>query len=246
MSLESLRLRDRLLELAERYETVVALDLTQGDAPAGRSKPGSRVPPGAQEILDADEIERAVTAVDEWAEFLAHVIADECEVQMPDGTAARLRKVAEHAEHLASHDDELLALSVEDDLHERLRDLRPLSRRGVRKVQTGVRCQEYGCRGRLISPLGNSPDRHDAALVCDRDGRHVVPHSVWSSWPRARVQYVTVEHAAKMLGTTVAAVKMRASRGRWRRVGTGRDVRYLTEDVRAAAGVEGEVSVSGA
>ena len=69
----------------------------------------------------------------------------------------------------------------------------------------------------------------------------MVPHAVWSSWPRARVRYITVAHAAKMLETTEAGVKMRASRGKWRRVGTGRDVRYDVDDVRAAAGIDAAV-----
>ena len=98
MSLESLDLRDRILELAERYETVVALDVTVTEAPAGRTKPGSRVPPGAQEMLDADEIDRAVTATDEWAEFMAHVQARD-----PQGAdrgavpAGRVRRAADLA-----------------------------------------------------------------------------------------------------------------------------------------------------
>lgn len=234
-NLDALALRDDLLEIAERYETVAALDLTAQPATEGsRAKPGSRVPPGMQVVLDADEIGRVLTAVDDWVEFLAHVIAEECDVAMPDLTPARLRTVAEHAAHLAGHEDEMLTLSVEDDAHEHRTALRRLAGRGVRRIRTGHRCQVGTCGGYLVSSLG---ERTDAALVCDKDPGHQVPHSVWSHWPHARVQYVTVEHAARMLGTTVAAAKMRASRGKWRRVGTGADVRYSVEDVREASGM---------
>lgn len=234
---EVLNARDDLRELAERYETVAALDL-HPSPPAGHAVPGSRLPPGMQEVLDADEIATALRAVDEWAEFLAHVLADEREVTAPDSTPARLRLAGEHAAHFLEHPDEMLALAVTDDLHEHLRSLRRLAGRAVRRVRTGARCQHMGCEGWLVSPLGATENRHEDALVCDRDGRHTVPYSVWSGWPRARVQYVTVEHAAKMLGTTVPAVKMRASRGKWGRIGTGRDVRYAVEDIRAAAGLD--------
>lgn len=226
----ALNARDDLLELAERYETVKSLDLTPAPA-VGRTAPGSRLPPGMQEVLDQDEILQAVTAVDEWAEFLAHVIADEREVSMPDATPARLREVAKHIAHLIGHEDEMLALSVADDLHTHLKAIRRLCGRAVRRVRTGVRCQMVTCSGYYVSPLGAVGDRHDDALECDKC-KHRVPHSVWSSWPKARVKYVTVEHAANMVNTTVAAIKMRAARAKWRRVGTGRDVRYHVDDVR--------------
>jgi hypothetical protein len=236
VSIDTLNARDDFRELAERYETVAALDV-HPSPPVGRATPGSRLPPGMQEVLDRDEVRTALTAVDDWAEFLVHVLADEREMTAPDSTPARLRLIGEQAAHFLEHEDELLALSVADDLHDHLRTLRRLAGRAVRRVQTGVRCQHPACEGRLVSPLGTTDDRHDAALVCDKDSRHTVPHSVWSSWPRARVQYVTVEHAARMLGTSVAAVKMRASRGRWRKIGTGRDVRYSVDDVREASGM---------
>lgn len=234
--MSALDVRDDFRELADRYETVTALDLHPSQ-PVGRALPGSRLPPGMQEVLDQDEIRAALTAVDEWAEFLVHVLADERETTAPNATPARLRMAGEHAAHFLEHDDELFALSVADDLHEHLRSLRRLAGRAVRRVQTGVRCQHAACEGRLVSPLGTTEDRHDAALVCDKDSRHTVPHAVWSSWPRARLQYVTVEHAARMLGTSVAAVKMRASRGKWRKVGSGRDIRYSVEDIKQASGM---------
>jgi hypothetical protein len=51
------------------------------------------------------------------------------------------------------------------------------------------------------------------------------------------VRWITIEHAARLLDTTVPAVRMRASRMHWHRVGTGRDVRYSVEDVRHAGGL---------
>jgi len=230
---EELNTRDDLLDLAERYETVAALDLTLDPGNVGRVPPGSRLPPGMQEILEADEIRTALTAVDDWAEFVAHVTLDECGDVDAGSTPGRLRTVARHAGHFIDHDDEMFALAFRDDLADHLRAMRRLSRHGVRRVQTGVRCQIPTCKGRYVSPLGTSADRTDDALVCDKDPRHVVLYVVWSNWPRARVQYITVEHAAHMVGTTVEAIRQRAKRGKWRRIGTGRDVRYFVDDVRA-------------
>lgn len=229
----ALDVRDRLSELAELVETVASLEPAVADQGGGRSVPGSRVPPGMREIMDADEVSAATGAVDDWAEFAAHILLDETDVPgIPDETPARLRLIGQYAAHFLDHDDELLALSFADDLHDHLKVMRRLARRGTRVVQTGVRCKVITCAGMLVSPLGREgSDRHDADLHCDKCGA-VVPHIVWSAWPRARVTYVTVEHAAKIAGTTVDAVKRRASRGQWRRVGTGRDVRYHVDDVR--------------
>lgn len=234
-------LRDDLLDLALRYEEVIALDL--GNASMDRlmrTAPGSRVPPGMQEILDDDEVQRATSAVDDWAEFLAHVLADELDVAAPSTlTPARLRLAAHHSEHFAVITEDwsgLLALAVQDDVRDHLRAMRRISGRSVRRVRTGMRCHA-GCGGQYVSPLGASVDRHESSIRCDHCG-HEVQFAVWSAWPRARLQYVTVEHAARMAGTTVSAIKMRASRQKWRRIGTGADVRYHVEDVR------GDVSVS--
>lgn len=229
----ALNVRDDLRELAERYETVAALDLAPEALEGVRTAPGSRVPPGAQEILDADEIRRALAEVDDWAEFLVHVLVDELGVTAPDSTPARLRLAGEHAAHFIDHHDELLALAFLDDLRDHLRTVRRLANHGVRHIPTWHRCTRSVCDGMLVSTLGEGAD---ASLRCDRCG-NLVPFSVWSTWPRQRVTYITAEHAAKMLQTTVQAVWQRARRGQWRRVGTGRDVRYHVDDVRADAGV---------
>jgi hypothetical protein len=235
--MSDLDVRDRVLDLARLYEEVAALDLTQAAVEAlGRPAPGSKLPPGLMEILDAEEVHSALAAVDADAVFWAHDIADDHDLQVPGLTAERLRFVSQHIEHFTQHDDEMLALAFDDDLAERLKEMRRLSRRGTKVIRTGRRCDEYGCTGKLISPLGREgSDKGDTALICDADSRHQVPYSVWSAWPRARVRYITVEHAARKLETTVPAVKMRASRGKWRRIGTGRDVRYDVRDVNAAA-----------
>jgi len=233
-------LRDWLREMADDYETVAALDRVSV-VEGVRTRPGSRVPPGAQEVLDADETSRALAQVDEWADFMARVLLDEADdptLTIPDSTPARLRLVGDHITVLLQIDDPLMVateLGPAGTLDVLRSTMRHLAHRGERVIQTGRRCQEGACTGRLVSR-----ETSDGALVCDRDARHVVPWSVWSSWPRMRVQWITVEHAARMLGTTVAAVKMRASRGQWRRVGTGRDVRYSVDDVRGAA--EGDVA----
>lgn len=228
-------LRDDLLELAERYETVAALDLhTTSWDQVMRTAPGSRVPPGAQQILDVDEVERGTTAVDDWAEFLVHVLVDECDVTAPDSTPARIRLAAGHAAHFVYHEDVALWYAVNAEAVEHLRTLRHLSGRGVRRIRTGHRCHT-GCGGQYVSPLGTSEDRHEDALRCEKCG-HEVPFIVWSHWPRARVKYVTPEHAARMLGTTVNAVRILAHRRGWKRVGTGRDVRYEVDSIKESAG----------
>lgn len=227
----------RFYDLAERYETLAALD-TPTPSPAGRTRPGTRVPPGAQQILDDDETTRTITAIDDWALFLAHVLADELDVAAPNPTTpARLRTAATHAHHFVADPDlpdtdshGLLALAVQDDLADHLRAVSRITGRAVRRIRTGHRCHT-GCGGQYVSPLGEGGDRSEDSLRCEKCG-HAVPYSVWSRWPRARVRYVTVEHAARIAGTTVAAVKMRASRQRWRRIGTGADVRYHVDDVR--------------
>lgn len=219
--------RDDVGELAERYEFVAALDPI-GDRETVRATLGPRVPPGAQEILDADEIAVALAHVESWATYLARVLVDELDLSVPDGTPARLRLVALHVEMFVGGD--LLGLAFADELAAELRTMRRLARRSQRQIRTGIACQIPTCHGRYTAPVGG-PDRHDDQLECDRC-HHRVPYSVWSTWPRARITYVTVEHAARITGTTVAAVKQRASRGHWRRVGTGRDVRYLIDDVR--------------
>lgn len=228
MSLEGLDLRDDLLELADLVEQVVSLPPVAREP--GRTVPGSRVPPGAEELLEADEVDRAMAEVDSWAQFVHHVVVDEDGGAPAETTPARLRVAAEHAEYLAAHPDELLALAVVDEAGDHLRAVRRLARRGERRVRTGHACTRPGCRGHLVSPLGAGGDRRDDALVCDRCSTRV-PYSVWSSWPRAKVQWITPDHAARLLGTSYVGVRLRASRGRWRRIGTGRSVRYLVDDV---------------
>lgn len=238
--MSALDTRDDLRELAEHYETVASLDLTP-DPSGVRGVPGSRVPPGAQAILDADEVGRVIGEVDAWAEFLVHVLVDErmeiggsAHVQAA-ATPGRLRYAGDRADHFLDHDDELLRLAFADDLHEHLKAMRRLSKRALRFVRTGMACQDPTCTGQYVSALPRAGQQADGAITCDRC-KHQVPHSVWSSWPRARVEWVTVEHAARIAGVSVPAVKMRASRLKWRRQGTGREVRYHVADVR------GEVS----
>ena len=234
--MSALDTRDDLRELAEHYETVASLDLTP-DPSGVRGVPGSRVPPGAQAVLDEDEVGRVVGEIDAWAEFLVHVLADEKATTATiagtyiAGTGLRLRLVGEHAAHFLDHDDEMLRLAFADDLHEHLKAMRRLSKRALRFVRTGMGCQDPTCTGQYVADLPRVGKPTAGDITCDRC-KHKVPHSVWSSWPRARVEWVTVEHAATIAGTTVAAVKMRASRLKWRRQGTGREVRYHVDDVR--------------
>lgn len=226
----ALDVRDGVLELAERYEQVAALDPLEV-AEGLRASLGPRVPPGVQTFLDADEIAEALATVDRFARFAGHALVDALDaLVLPDPTPARLRAIAADVGVLL--DDARLGLDLDDEVRDLLRLMRRLARRAQRNIRTGIACQDPTCRGQLTAPVGG-PDRHDDALACDRCGRRV-PFTVWSGWPRARVTYVTVEHAARLAGTTVVAVKQRASRQHWRRIGTGRDVRYHVEDVRGS------------
>jgi hypothetical protein len=218
--------RDDLREMAEHYETIAALDLTPEQAGA-HGAPGSRVPPGMQEILNAEEITSGLVVIDDWATFCVHVLVDEHIGLLVHGwTPARLRLIGEFTQHFLDHEDEMLALSFADDLHDNLRTLRKLARRGTRQVRTGMECQDPICVGHYVAVVGTNED----AICCDKC-KHRVEYSVWSSWPRTG-HYVTVEHAARMAGITIVAVKQRARRGQWRRTGEGRDVRYHVDDLR--------------
>lgn len=220
--------REHVHDLAALYETVAALEPVHPEPM--RAVPGPRMPPGLGEILDADEVARAIRAVDEDAESWAHMVLDSSGGTVPDSTPARLRWVGDRVGAILDDDDELFALSFLDDLRDRRREMRRLSRRTVRTIRTGMRCQA-GCGGQYVSPLGSGRD-HEGAINCGRCG-HMVEFAVWSRWPRARVRYITAEHAAKILGAaSVRAVHVRASRQKWRRVGTGSDVRYDIRDVR--------------
>lgn len=232
----ALNARDDLRELADRYETVAALEPVATTSPV-RTPPGSRVPPGVQEILDADEVARVLVAVDEWAGFLVGILVDEVADRARNfpatSTPSKLRLVAEHAAHFTEHPDLMLAVAFDDDLHDHLRAVRRLAGRGVRRIRTQHRCTRSACDGQLVSTLGEDSD---AALACDTcDNR--VPYVVWSAWPKQRLAYITPAHAAKIVGCTVQAVYQRARYGKWKRVGTGRDVQYAVEDVRKSAGV---------
>jgi hypothetical protein len=230
MTVEELNARDDLLELAELVELVAALDPRVPASGAGAGI-GPRLPPGVQVLLDADEHRRALDGVAEWSTHWVSVLDVDC----PLGrlVPAALRLLAERVSVVLGQLDEARARAFVVELGRHLRLFRRLARRGVRPVRTGVLCPNPMCRGHLVSPLGGE-NRSDAALRCDRCDR-TVPYVVWSGWPRARVMFITVDHAARLLGTSPAAVKMRAARLRWRRVGTGRDVRYHVDDVRASA-----------
>jgi len=219
--------RDDLREMAQLYETIASLDLTPEPGGA-HGVPGSRVPPGMQEILDADEVTGGLREVDEWAAFLVHVLTDERDTSDPGLTPARLRMVGEHAQHFLDHDDELLALAFRDESRDHLKALRKLAQRGMRHVRTGMQCQDPTCVGHYGAVVGGTAE---GAICCDKC-KHRVEYQVWSSWPRTG-HYVTVKHAASIAGTTVEAIKKRASRGKWRRMGEGRDVRYHSDDVLA-------------
>lgn len=231
MSLDDLPLHHVLAETADAYETAASLpavvERIGGKVP---SKPGSKLPPGMAEVIDADEHHRALTELDEWALYVAHHLLDvEPGIgSVPDSTPGRLRLAARWADRLSSDPDVMARYAFESEAREHLVTMRRLARRGTRKVRTGSACMDVVCTGQFVATI-DGPEV-DGFIVCDRCGMRV-EKAVWERWG-SRSEWVTVEHAAGMLGVSVAAVKMRASRGKWRRTGTGRDVRYLAEDVR--------------
>jgi hypothetical protein len=105
--------------------------------------------------------------------------------------------------------------------------MRRLARRGTRRVRTHSACLDVTCTGQYVATLEGA--QASSELVCDRCGDRV-PHETWERWG-TRTEWVSVEHAANMLGISVQAVRQRASRGGWRRRGEGREVRYWAEDV---------------
>jgi ribosomal protein S27E len=227
MTTDDLPLAQVLAETAELYETVASLPAVVERAGAKvPSVPGSRMPPGMAEVLDVDEHQRALTELDEWAEFVAHVVLDEEPTAgpAPDSTPGRLRFASRWTDALRA--DVMLAYALEYDAREHLTALRRLSRRGTRKVPTTA-CLDVSCDGTYVATIAGA-DASDE-IRCARCG-DVVPRETWERWG-ARSEWVTVEHAAGMLGLSQAAVRQRAKRGQWKRRGDGRSVRYWTEDV---------------
>lgn len=241
MSIDTLPLTDVLAETATLYETVAALPsvVERVEAARNSSKPGSKPPPGASDLLDMDEYHRAVTAVDDWALFLAHVLVDEVEGigSVPDGTPGRLRLASRWADRLEAHDDVHLRYAIGLDAREHLAMLRRVSKRGTRVVHTKSACIDPSCRGQYSATIAG-PDVVDGALVCSHCGERV-PRERWERWG-TKAEWITAEHAARLLGLTVHAVWQRAKREEWRRTGTHRATRYHKEDVCATlSGIQG-------
>ncbi|MDR2722944.1 MAG: hypothetical protein LBB54_04375 [Cellulomonadaceae bacterium] len=231
-------LRDKLNELADLLVRLNTLNLADTSPVDGLRAPlGSRVPPGMREFLDQDEAERLVRFIDYYASSWCGVLVDAYIVDtLPWTVTDRLRLLSGHTDWICSHEDSMWPIYMDDDVNE----LRGLARRIVgrenRHIRTGHGCVDPACVGQLVSTLGadnaDGTARRDGALTCDRCAVSV-PFDTWSRWPRARVIWITPEHAARLHGgCTVAAVRTKASRGRWRRVGTGRTVRYHVDDVR--------------
>jgi ribosomal protein S27E len=230
MTLDDIPLDVVLTETAELYETVASLPAVVERAGAKvPSVPGSRMPPGMAEVLDVDEHQRALTELDDWALYVAHHLLDvEPGIgSVPDSTPGRLRLAARWAGTLSTDPDEFARYDFELVARDHLVTMRRLSRRGTRSVPTTA-CLDVSCDGTYVATIAGA-DASDE-IRCARCG-DVVPRETWERWG-ARSEWVSVERAAGMLGVSVAATKMRASRGKWRRTGTGRDVRYLAEDVR--------------
>lgn len=231
MTLDDMPLSVVLTELAEAYETVAALPpvavMVGGRAPG---KPGSKVPPGMSEVLDADEHERAISDTDEWALYVAHHLLDvEPSIgSVPDSTPGRLRLASRWAEVLRDEPDLMARYAFESDSRALLATLRRLSRRGTRKVAIPTACLDVACTGTYVATIAGPGMSED--IVCSRCGDRV-PRAQWERWG-SQVEWVTVEHAMNLLGVeTKMAVYQRAKREGWRRQGEGREVRYHVEDI---------------
>ncbi|WP_131104039.1 helix-turn-helix domain-containing protein [Ornithinimicrobium sufpigmenti] len=240
MSLDNLPLATVLDETATLYETVAALPAVFERLITARptGKPGSQPPPGAADLLDADEWGSAITAVDDWALFLAHVLLDELDGlgAIPHSTPGRLRLASRWTDHLEHHPDAHLRYAIGLDAREHLATLRRLSKRGTRTVRTNSPCLDVACTGEYVATIAG-PDLADGDLTCSRCGS-TVPREQWERWG-SRTEWVTPARAASMLGIPVSTVRVWAHRYRWARQGTGRDVRYRTSDVRDTAGARG-------
>jgi len=170
-AVQTLNARDDLLELADLYEQVAALDPSTPSA--GGAGVGPRVPPGVGELLQSDEVWRALADVDDWIGYCASIVASDVgDGPMPQLTPARLRYVAAWALVMLEQDDEVLARSFAAELARHLRVLRQLAHRGEHRVPVGVECRRQGCDGQLVSNLGGS-DGTDSALRCDQCGQEV-------------------------------------------------------------------------
>ena len=220
-----------LIELARLYETVASLDVEPGLS-VDATKPGSRVPPGVQEILDDDEVTRALQALADWAEFCVHVLADETGYRSPELAPARLRAVAqiENVTHFLEHPDQFLAIAWCDDLREHLGTMRHLAKRGARPIRTHSACLDITCAGEYVAHPHGTDATDD--LVCSGCGDRV-GWEVWHKWG-SQSPWITVEHAMRILKVdSKMAVYSRAKREGWRRQGQGKTVRYHRDDVQA-------------
>jgi len=228
--MDNLPLNVVLDETAGAYETVACLPpVIERSAGKASGKPGSRMPPGMAEVLDVDEYQRAVDELDTWAEFVAHVLIDEQPSigSVPDSTPGRLRLAARWADRIEAHPDVMLRYALQTEAREHLATMRRLARRGTRRVRTHSACMDVACPGEYAADLVGPEMGED--ITCDQCGMRV-PREQWELWG-SRAEWVTVEHAAGMLGVSVQAVRQRASRGGWRRRGEGREVRYHADDV---------------
>ena len=229
MSIDDVPLGAVLDELAGLYETVAALPpVVERPGAKMRTVPGPRIPPGVTDLLDADERARAIRELDDCAGFLTRVLLDEGMNATATTVPGQLRFAALWSGVIDTLDT-MLAYALHYDVREHLATFRRLARRGTRIVRTGSTCLDVTCAGQYVAAI-DGPEV-DGDLVCDRC-RDRVPREQWERWG-SRSEWVTPERAARMLGVTVAAVKMRASRGEWQRTGIGRNVRYLTADVMA-------------
>ena len=202
---------------------------TVARAGGGRSgKPGSQLPPGVAAVFHAVDTDRALAKAYELSAYVAKVIETRAgEVLRPssiDG-AQVLVDMTYDAE------GRYIVYGIVDDLRTAKEQLGAVVRRYERVVQTGRECFDLACSGHYVVPAQDGSLL--VPLVCDGGCGSVVDYQVWREWDIVTPDWVSPEEAGRILGDIAYdAVRQRASRGKWKRRGHGRTVRYWTEDVR--------------
>jgi len=216
-----MRLSDVLIRLGDVYSLLAEHQDTDRASQLARVTRIRRdippLPPGADQILDADQRNRLRIELHDFASALCLRFYDNGVIDyiphdtphkyqtiakyialLPDGTGFRARQLLERAERLITP---------------------------TQKINVGQQCFNPNCPGHYEVDAAE----HEPPLICNKC-RDEIPYSRWESWPKTHA-YITPLHAAHLLGISYQAVKQRASRNGWKRQRIGNHVRYLLEDV---------------
>jgi len=215
------QLSQTLIELAEAYETLAVRQERLRSVKLRRVSTDSNMmlPPGAWQILDDDERMRLRNDISAYAANVSFLLfSNRIIEQILPTVTERLREASKHADALTTDDE----IPARDLLRRSLRIIT-----SKRLVSTGKECLAPICEGIYLADVSGGV----SDLVCDQcTGR--VPFDRWRAWPKQSSDaYISVGHAATLLGTTITAVRQRARRSGWRRRRYGREVRYHWSDI---------------